>query len=400
MATMDDIAKKLGISKGTVSKAFNGAPDVSETLRKTVLETAVELGYSRARRGAARRLCIFVENMGYTSPDDFGWDIITGFRKMAEPAGYEVEVIPLDNNLQRQIHYDEYMLQGNYLGAVLLGLTLADHWMRDFRTSKTPAVLFDNRVRANPRTTYLGADNEEGMELAVACLRELGHRKIGYLSGGLTSYINQVRYTAFFRSLRKNALPDDPALGGSSYFSSECLDVHLPRMLSNGVTAIMCGTDLLAHTVMIRCAELGLRIPEDLSIIGFDDLPFCAYTMPPLSSIRQDRTEIGRSAYFALSSLLNNVPHQHPAAPRQADAPGLGGACAGGAAGVSPGRAGRQQIGNLRLFRDDGGIPPSFFCRPLAPLCRAAYHREKPGFAPAKNMSGGERIRPSHSYCW
>lgn len=308
MATMDDIAKKLGISKGTVSKAFSGAPDVSETLRKTVLETAVELGYSRARRGAARRLCIFVENMGYTSPDDFGWDIITGFRKMAEPAGYEVEVIPLDNNLQRQIHYDEYMLQGNYLGAVLLGLTLADHWMRDFRTSKTPAVLFDNRVRANPRTTYLGADNEEGMELAVACLRELGHRKIGYLSGGLTSYINQVRYTAFFRSLRKNALPDDPALGGSSYFSSECLDVHLPRMLSNGVTAIMCGTDLLAHTVMIRCSELGLRIPEDLSIIGFDDLPFCAYTMPPLSSIRQDRTEIGRSAYFALSSLLNNVP--------------------------------------------------------------------------------------------
>ena len=74
MATMADIAKKVGVSKGTVSKALNGAPDVSETLRKTILETAVELGYSRARRGAARRLCIFVENMGYTSPDDFGWE--------------------------------------------------------------------------------------------------------------------------------------------------------------------------------------------------------------------------------------------------------------------------------------------------------------------------------------
>ena len=66
MATMEDIAKKVGVSKGTVSKALNGAADVSETLRKTIVETAVELGYTRARRGAVRTLCIFIENMGYT----------------------------------------------------------------------------------------------------------------------------------------------------------------------------------------------------------------------------------------------------------------------------------------------------------------------------------------------
>ena len=87
MATMEDIAKRLGVSKGTVSKAFNGAPDISATLRKTILETAVKLGYTRARRGAVRTLCIFIENMPYAGPEDFGWDIITGFRQMAEPAG-------------------------------------------------------------------------------------------------------------------------------------------------------------------------------------------------------------------------------------------------------------------------------------------------------------------------
>ena len=96
MATMEDIAKKVGVSKGTVSKALNGAADVSETLRKTIVETAVELGYTRARRGAVRTLCIFIENMGYTRPEDFGTDIVTGFRQMAEPAGFDVRVVDLN----------------------------------------------------------------------------------------------------------------------------------------------------------------------------------------------------------------------------------------------------------------------------------------------------------------
>ena len=74
------------------------------------------------------------------------------------------------------------------------------------------------------------------------------------------------------------------------------------------MTAIVCSHDLLAHTVMIHCQEKGLRIPEDLSIIGFDDLPLCAYTQPPMTTIRQDRTQLGKSAFYALSSLLADVP--------------------------------------------------------------------------------------------
>ena len=111
MATMDDIAKQLGISKGTVSKALSGAADVS------VLEAAVELGYSRiSRQGESRRVCIFVENMAYEKPEDFGWEIITGFRKLAEPAGYQVDIVPLTVELERSVHYDAYMLREGYRG--------------------------------------------------------------------------------------------------------------------------------------------------------------------------------------------------------------------------------------------------------------------------------------------
>ena len=126
MVTMDDIAKKVGVSKGTVSKALNGAPDVSDALRKTILETAVALGYTRARRGAVRSLCILIENMSYSKPEDFGTDIVTGFRQMAEPSGYGVRVVELTKELQQSVPYDTFMLREGYLGALVLGMSLND----------------------------------------------------------------------------------------------------------------------------------------------------------------------------------------------------------------------------------------------------------------------------------
>lgn len=74
-----------------------------------------------------------------------------------------------------------------------------------------------------------------------------------------------------------------------------------------GVTAIICSHDLIANTVMIQCQQLGYHVPRDLSIIGFDDLPICAYTSPPLTTIRQERIELGKSGYYALDSLMNKV---------------------------------------------------------------------------------------------
>ena len=124
MATLDDIAKALGISKSTVSKALNGAKDVSKAMRQTVLEKAVEMGYSRAARSAEMpRLAVFVINMEYTKPEDFGYELVMGFRQAAEPSGYQVELIPLTQQLQLDIHYDTYMIQNNYSGALLCDKT-------------------------------------------------------------------------------------------------------------------------------------------------------------------------------------------------------------------------------------------------------------------------------------
>ena len=310
MATLDDIARELGVSKSTVSKALNGAKDVSKAMRHTVLEKAVEMGYSRLIRNAELpKLAVFVINMEYTKPEDFGYDLVMGFRQAAEPAGYQVELIPLTLQLQTESHFDTYMVQNHYAGAFLLGLSLLDPWMKDFETCKTPAILYDNHIISNPRVTHVGVDNAEGMELAVQYLKGLGHTKIGYLSSALEAYVYRQRYNAFFQAMKTHDLPVDETLAGCSYFINECLSNHLPRILDAGCTAIVCSHDLLAHSVMIHCAQMGLRVPEDISILGFDDIPMCRYTLPPLSSIRQDRSNIGKSAFYAMLNQMNNV---HP----------------------------------------------------------------------------------------
>ena len=309
MATIQDIADKLGVSKGTVSKALNNAPDISETLRKTILDTAVEMGYRRLRRqkSDAKKFCIIIENMEYEQPHQFGYDFIIGFRQMAEPAGYVVDVIPMNDRIQKKTPYDVFMLQNDYIGAFVLGFSLTDPWMKDFKTSRTPTVLYDNYIPANPYIASIGIDNSEGMMLAVSHLKSLGHRKIGYLSSALGSHIMQVRHKAFFQAMKQNDLKTEPTYAGASYYITQCIEKHLPRLLAMGMTAIICSHDQIANSVMVECQQRGYRLPRDISVIGFDDLPLCAYTSPPLTTIRQDRTELGKCGYYALDSILNRV---------------------------------------------------------------------------------------------
>lgn len=180
--------------------------------------------------------------------------------------------------------------------------------MREFRTCATPAVLYDNHVKGNRAVTQTGIDNDEGMSMAVSRLKALGHRRIGYLSSALGAYIYQSRYASFFRALRENKLDARRDLAGYALRLSECLDRHLPRLLDRGCTAVICSHDILAHMVLIHCGELGIAVPERLSVIGFDDTPLCRYTTPSLSTIRQDRTELGKSAFYALSCQLAQTP--------------------------------------------------------------------------------------------
>lgn len=309
MITINDIAAKLGVSKSTVSKGLNNATDISEEMRKKILETAVEMGYTNKRLlNREKKLCIIIENMDYHTPNQFGYDIILGFRQMAEPEGWTVEVVPVDKEFQRGIPYGVFMIQNGYLGAFVLGFSLIDPWMTEFRTSKIPAVLYDNCIGSNPRIASVGCDSQEGFDQAVKHLMDLGHRKIGLISGPLESYILKARYNAYINALSKYSLEINKDYIGLGYFVADSVREHVQRLYNLGVTAIICSHDIRAVSAITECMNRGIRVPEDLSIVGFDDLPLTASTEPPLTTVRQDRSALGRAGYYAMSCLLNNLP--------------------------------------------------------------------------------------------
>lgn len=309
MTTISDIAARLGISKSTVSKALNNATDVSVSMRKRVLETAAEMGYINRRiSNTEKKLCILIENMDYETPNQFGHDIVKGFCQMAEPDGWTVEVIPLDMEFQRLTPYGVFMLDHGYQAAFVLGFSLLDPWMQEFKSTQIPTVLYDNYIKNNPYIASVGCDNQEGVELAVKHLLELGHRKIGLISGPLDSYILKARYQAYLGALEKYGLEVNENYIGLGYFVAESTRTYIPRLLENGVTAILFSHDVRAFSAMTECNDRNIQIPRDLSIIGFDDLPMTAYTTPPLTTIRQDRIGLGRCGYFATGCLLGGLP--------------------------------------------------------------------------------------------
>ena len=306
--TISDIAARLGISKSTVSKGLNNATDISAETKQLILQTAAEMGYINKRIRNNAKICILIENMDYHTPNQFGYDIVSGFQQMAEMEGWIVDIIPVTPDFQRLTPYDVFMIQEGYQAAFVLGFSLLDPWIEEFRTSHYPTVLYDNYVKGNPNIASVGCDSAEGFEQAVKHLVKLGHKKIGLISGPLDSYILKARYHAYLSALEKYNLEINENFIGLGYYVSESTRTYIPKLLEQGVTAILCSHDVRAISAITECMDRDLQIPKDISIIGFDDLPIAAVCEPPLTTIRQDRIALGKCGYYAMTSLLNNVP--------------------------------------------------------------------------------------------
>ena len=309
MATIKDIASHLGVSVSTISKGLNGASDISAELRQLVLDTAVEMGYTtkRMKKEKNKKLCIFIENMGFETANQFGYEIILGFKQAAYRDNWEVIVTPITPAFQESEKYDTYMLKNGFSGAFLVGFALQDAWINQLTQTNIPTVLFDNYIRKNPFVGSVGTDNFEGIDLAVEHLASLGHKKIAFLNGSPHSMISEQRAQAFLDSMHAHNLDTSETLLAYGHFVADSAKYHVPDFLQAGATAIMCGNDLIATGVIAECHKHGLSIPNDISVIGFDDLPMSAHLTPPLTTIRQDRGELGKSSYYTLSSLINKV---------------------------------------------------------------------------------------------
>lgn len=310
MATIKDISAKLGVSISTVSKALNGASDVSHELRETIIDTAVQMGYStkRMKREDYKKIAIFIATVNYESYNDFGYDVVLGFKQAAFRDGWNVTIYPIDASFQKKEKYDNFMLKHGYSGSFILCLSLQDQWMEQLKTTQIPTVLLDNNIPKNPHISYVGTDSSEGIEAAIKHLTTLGHQKIALMNGDKYSMISELREQAYRDGLRTCNIPVDTALIANNSFTLSHTKDDLPGFLDAGATAILCGNDLIAYDVIRECQLRGLNVPEDISVIGFDDLPTSAQADVPLTTICQDRIDMGKCAYIALDGLMHHVP--------------------------------------------------------------------------------------------
>lgn len=310
MVTIKDIANKLGIAPSTVSKGLNDANDISPELKQLVLDTAIEMGYvtKKMKKETRKRLCVFVENMLYENEGDFGFDIILGFKQAAIRDNWEITVVEVSDELQETEPYDRYMVRNNYHGGFLLGFALKDPWMEQLEHTTIPTVLLDNYIRKNPNVAYIGTDSFEGIDLAIDHLTELGHKRIALLNGSPDSMVTSNRYDAYVISMQNHNLPIHKDLIAYGHYVEDSAKYHFSKLVSNGATAIICGNDLLAVGVIKECKKLHVRIPSDISVIGFDNLPIASTIKPALTTISQDRIDLGKNSYAALYWLIAKVP--------------------------------------------------------------------------------------------
>lgn len=315
MVTLKDIANKLGLATSTVSKCLNNAADVSDETKKLVYETALEMGYKIKRNKNniglfERRVCILIDNMDYENQDQFGFDLILGFKSAAASRNWQVDIIPANLNASYTLDndYDSFMLKNRYSGAFLVGFSMHNDFFQQIKKTRIPTVLFDNHVKNNTKVGYVATDGYEGLELAINHLKRLGHRKIAFINGTKNPMISAERLDAYKKTMNKLGLPVYDELIENGYYVPNSAKYHVPEFIENNATAIMCTSDLIASDVINELNKANLSVPEDVSVIGFDDLPFSANLNPPLTTIKQDRLSLGNSALILLDGLINEIP--------------------------------------------------------------------------------------------
>jgi LacI family transcriptional regulator, repressor for deo operon, udp, cdd, tsx, nupC, and nupG len=305
MTTIRDIAKKLNLSVSTVSKGLNGASDVSEETRRLVLDTALKMGYAprKARAVEPLKICVFIENMGYEQIEQFGYDIIVGFKLAAAAKQWDVSIVPMALNQENSIQYEEYMRANHYSAGFLLGFKLHDDFLSQLEKTTVPTVLLDN-VIYNKNVACLGVDNQQGIFRAVQHLAELGHTSIAMLNGEPQSRVSSERLNGFRLGMEHFGLPIREELIGHGDFTADCAARFVGRFVEAGATAIVCASDLIAHGVLRELYRMGLRVPQDISVVGFDDIPIAAYATPPLTTVHQDRLAIGKNACLLMEQIM------------------------------------------------------------------------------------------------
>lgn len=311
-----------GVSTATVSRAFSGNGRIKEATRQRVFKLAAEHGYVpniHAQRLNARRTDIIAVYYSFsTAPifDYYNMELAQEIAKAAAARGYttnlELTQKTSDPSQGLQRAADGGGLDGIILVADSRSGALA--FLKRFKTP--PVVVIANHDWDLPEAAGLVRIHQDsGIDEAVAQLKAAGHTHIGFIHG----LADAAKHQAFLNALRVQGLDADAAPMASGPLSFEDGERAIGELLPSGATAVLCSTDILALGAISGADKRGIRVPEDLSIVGIDNLSFSAFTRPPLASVGIPRTEIAAASVEALHQLVEDAtaPAGQPPRKRQ-----------------------------------------------------------------------------------
>jgi LacI family transcriptional regulator len=306
--TLAEVASAAGVSVATVSKVLNDHADVAEPTRQRVQRLLREAAYQPTRR-APRRFSGTTERLIEVSfpewQNAYESAVLDGLSAAAETEGYEIVIGPRARDNRVDINPDELRRSGR-VGAIFVTVDASDAPIKALADTGFPVVVIDPVRVGSTRCVSIGATNFAGGVTATDHLLSLGHRRIAHAGGPISVECSQARVAGYHSALRQAGLSLDESLVSHSLFTYDAGRQVAPRLLDrpDRPTAIFAACDEIALGLLEEARRRAIRVPEDLSVIGFDDSFLASRSAPPLTTVAQPLVEMGRLAVRSLLQLV------------------------------------------------------------------------------------------------
>lgn len=314
MTTINDIAKRTGVSPATVSRVLNGYPDVKVSTRKKVEMAISELGYSpgalgrRQQSGRSGAIGVFYAADGYGSlSHPFFQDVLDSFKKTVSKYGYDVLFFSVDSSEDNRESFKMRALKRNLDGLMLASISRTDRRIASLSVGDIPCMSIDLDL-IGARCGYLCSDNLGGATRATEYLISMGHSSIAFVGDKFGTRPGHDRLIGYQRTLQAQHLRFRPEWVLDGDFT-ELGGYEATRRLLVGETkptAIFYSGDLMAAGGMKAITEVGLSVGNDVSVVGFDDIAIASLVQPLLTTVRQSRRDMGLIAAQCLLKLIDD----------------------------------------------------------------------------------------------
>lgn len=305
-----DVAERAGVSHMTVSRVLNGHPNIRESTREKVLQAISEVNYTRSSIARAlatnrtMRIGVLVDSPVEVGPSS----TLRAIEAAARSRGYSVSAVAVEANTESAIDEGVTHLVGQGIDALCV-IAPRDASLRAVRRQVTAIPLLAVTAHDEPDILTASVDQRAGAAIAVAHLRDLGHQRIAHLAGPQDWVEARVRASAWRGELEDAGLPVPPMLEGdwtSDFGYWAATEADWVGTVADA-TAVFCANDQLALGFVHGLHTRGVRVPEQISVVGWDDLPDAAHFLPPLTSVRQDFASLGELSVATVLDALEGA---------------------------------------------------------------------------------------------